>query len=125
MVIKGAHRIKKTQGGQICGKPAKMLSETTDSVFHFCIHQHCKSSNYTEFNFMDESFLGEGTDSRLCILITTGNIQSNLLPVYFLNWCSVQLLARNQPHYCRVGNCNSYLHNSSGQSFPFHNMLLS
>lgn len=74
---------------------------------------------------MDESFLGEGTDSRPCILITSGNIQSNPLPEYFLNWCGVQLLARNQPHYCHVGNSNHYLHNSSGQSFPSHNTLLS
>lgn len=37
-----------------------------------------------------------------------------LLPVYFLNRCGVQLLARNQPHYCHVENCNCYLHNSCG-----------
>lgn len=73
---------------------------------------------------MDESFFGEGTDSWPCILITSGNFQSNLVPVYFLNSCGVRLLARNQPHYCSGGNCNHYLHNSSGQSFLWQNTLL-
>lgn len=38
---------------------------------------------------MDESFLGEATDSRLCILITTGIIQSNPPASVFSKsvWC--------------------------------------
>ncbi len=55
---------------------------------------------------MDESFLEEGTDSWPCILITSGNIQSNLLPVYFRKWYGVQLLERKQRCYCYVGNSN-------------------
>ena len=69
---------------------------------------------------MVESFLEEETDSSLCILITTGNIESNLLPVYFLNRRGIQLLARNQPHYCHMGNADNYLHNKSGHFFSFH-----
>lgn len=77
---------------------------------------------------MDESFLGgfvEGTDSWPWILITLGNFQCNLVPAHFLNSCGVQILARNQPHYCGGTNFTHYLPNSSGQSFLSHNMLLS
>lgn len=47
------------------------------------------------------------------------------MPAYFLNSCGVQILARNQPHYCGGTNFTHYLPNSSGQSLLSHNMLLS
>lgn len=82
---------------------------------------------------MDESFPffsglffpGEATARWPRILIISGNFQSNLVPVYFLNSHGVQLLAGNQPHYCGGGNSNHYLHNGSGQSALSHNVLLS
>lgn len=47
------------------------------------------------------------------------------MPAYFLNLCGVQILARNQPHYCRGTNFTHYLTNSSRQSLLSHNMPLS
>lgn len=50
-------------------KLPKNLSETRNSVFYF--GSISNNSNYTEFNFMVESFQ-EGTDNGLCILIISG-----------------------------------------------------
>lgn len=107
MVIKGAHRIKTSR------KADKWKGcQISKRNYWFCvshwIHKHCNSSNKTEYNFMDEFFC---ENSRPCILITTGNT-------------GVQLLTRNQPHYCHVGNLNHYLHNKFGHSFISHNTLL-
>lgn len=53
-------------------------------------------------------------------LITTGNIESNLLLGSFLNWQSVQVLAWNQPDHCHMRNADNYLQNRSSQFFhPF------